>query len=178
VNEETVMPHRERRSERGVVMFITVLLLAMMGGLGLAALDSATRDRETAGFYNREASAFYAADAGVQHARAVVKQLNSPFDAPAFPVDAAPAQIGDTSLYYAWVSGGGALPSYYGDPAFPVAVRQEGMAQGVCDGDNFQRQALPTLWRINVVGQGPDGATARIEAKEAKCFFGVGGSRY
>ena len=35
-------------------MFITVLLLAMMGGLGLAALDSATRDRDTAGFYNRE----------------------------------------------------------------------------------------------------------------------------
>ena len=36
-----------------------------MGGLGLAALDSATRDRDTAGFYNRETVAFYAADAGV-----------------------------------------------------------------------------------------------------------------
>jgi hypothetical protein len=159
-------------------MFITVLLLAMMGGLGLAALDSATRDRDTAGFYNREAAAFYAADAGVQHARAIVKQLNSPFDDPAFPAQAAAQQIGDSSLYAEHLSGGGALPSYYGDPAYAAGVRQEGIGQGVCEGENFQRQALPTLWRINVVGQGPDGATARIDAKEAKCFFGVGGSRY
>ena len=51
------MQQRERRREQGVVMFITVLLLAMMGGLGLAALDTAARDRDTAGYYNREASA-------------------------------------------------------------------------------------------------------------------------
>lgn len=169
---------RERRREQGVVMFITVLLLAMMGGLGLAALDTATRDRDTAGYYNREASAFYAADAGVQHARAIVKTLNSPYDPVNFPTQAAPQDIGDSSLYYQNLAGGGSLPSYYGDPAFAAGLRQEGMAQGLCEGMNMQRQPLPTLWSINVVGRGPDGATARIEAKEAKCFFGVGGSRY
>ena len=168
----------ERRREQGVVMFITVLLLAMMGGLGLAALDSATRDRDTAGFYNRETASFYASDAGVQHARRVVKDLNSPFDDPVFSDQGNPQELGDSSLYYESLAGGGSLPSYYGDPDFPESIRQEGIGQGLCDGENFQRQALPTLWRINVVGAGPDGSTARIEAKEAKCFFGVGGSRY
>jgi hypothetical protein len=169
---------RERRHEAGVVMFITVLLLAMMGGLGLAALDSASRDRDTAGYYNRETSAFYAADAGVQHARALVKKVTSIGEVPVFPTSAAPQDLGDTSLYYQTVAGGGALPNYYGDPAFPSPVRSEGDAAGAySEGMNFQSKgakAIATLWRINVVGQAPNGETARIEAKEVRFIFGGG----
>lgn len=170
---------QERRRQQGVVMFITVLLLAMMGGLGLAALDSATRDRDTAGYYNRETSAFYAADAGVQHARAIVKKLNSQFDVPVFNDAGNPQTIGDTSAYATFIGGGGSLPAYYGDPAAPSGIEKDTIpGQGVCEGLNFQRQQVPTLWIIRVEGRGPDGTTARIEAKEAKCFYGPGGGRY
>jgi hypothetical protein len=148
---------RDARREQGVVMFITVLLLAMMGGLGLAALDSAARDRDTAGYYNRETSAFYAAEAGVQHARAVIASI-----------EGAPQSIGDTSAYYNIISGGGALPSYYGDPsvAAPIENKDTSVAEGEGFGGKVKR--IETLWQINVVGVSPTGETARIEAKEVK----------
>ena len=170
--------HRERRREQGVVMFITVLLLAMMGGLGLAALDSAARDRDTAGYYNRETSAFYAADAGIQHARALVKKVGSLGETPAFPTSADPQEIGDNALYAKAIGGGGSLPSYYGDPSFPNPVRSEGDSAGqYTEGMNLQSKgakAIATLWQINVVGQAPNGETARAEAKEVKFIFGGG----
>ena len=159
-------------------MFVTVLLLAMMGGLGLAALDAASRDRDSAGYYNRETSAFYAADAGVQHARAEIKKLTSISQVPNFPTQAAPQTIGDTSLYALSLANGGTLPSYYGDPAFANAIHTDGSNAGVySEGMNLQAKgakAVATLWQINVVGQAPNGETARIEAKEVRFIFGGG----
>ena len=35
-------------------------------------------------------------------------------------------------------------------------------------------KAMATLWTINVIGQGPDGASAKLEAKEVKFIFGGG----
>jgi hypothetical protein len=169
--------HSERRREQGVVMFLTVLLLALMGGLGLAALDSASRDRDSAGYYNREAAAFYAAEAGIAHARAIIKNdVGSTGDTPAFPTAGAPQNI---------VGGGGggvvspgATPpaAYYGDPSVPAPIRCENdeSAGQYNEGMNLQSKgakALATLWTINVAGRGPDGATSRIEAKEVKFFF-------
>jgi Tfp pilus assembly protein PilX len=171
---------RERRREQGMVMFITILLLAMMGGLGLAALDSAAHDRDTAGYYNRETAAFYAADAGVQHARAVVKTITSPTDTPAFPKQNAPQKLGDTSLYSKYTAADGTVgqPSYYGDPAFANAIHSDGDSAGqYSEGMNLQSKgakAVATLWQINVVGQGSDGQTARLEAKEVRFLFGGG----
>jgi hypothetical protein len=161
---------RDRRREQGVVMFITVLLLAMMGGLGLAALDSAARDRDTAGYYNRETAAFYAADAGVQHARALVKKVASPSDVPDFPTEAAPQSIGDTSAYYNFISAGGSLPTYYGDPSAPATfeLKDTSIAEGESFGGKSKRTVM--LWKIHVVGQSPSGERARIQAMEAKLF--------
>jgi Tfp pilus assembly protein PilX len=161
---------RQHRREQGVVMFITVLLLAMMGGLGLAALDAATRDRDTAGYYNREASAFYAADAGVQHARAVIANIQSPDETPNFPAAGNPQKIGDTSAYASYIAGNGDLPQYYGDPDVTKAI--ENTDTSIAEGEGFggKTKRILTLWRLNIVGQGPSGETARIEAKEAKLF--------
>jgi hypothetical protein len=162
-------------------MFITVLLLAMMGGLGLAALDAATRDRDAAGYYNRETAAFYAAEAGVAHARAIIRGVASTDELPAFPTEAAPQTMGDTSLYPngAGASGNGnALPIYYGDPAFANPIHSDGDSAGqYSEGMNLQSKgakAMATLWTINVEGETPDGASARIEAKEVKFIFGGG----
>ena len=169
---------REHRREQGVVMFITILLLVMMGGLGLAALDSASHDRDTAGYYNRETAAFFAADAGVQHARALVKGVTAVTDTPAFPTQGAPQTIGDTTLYAQSLPNGGSLPSFYGDPAFAKPVRSDGNSAGnYTEGMNLQAKgakAVATLWQINVVGRAANGETTRIEAKEVKFIFGGG----
>ena len=43
---------------------IAVLLLAMLGVIGLASMETVTRDRQVAGFQNRGRVALYAAEAG------------------------------------------------------------------------------------------------------------------
>lgn len=162
-------------------MFITVLLLALMGGLGLAALDAASRDRDSAGYYNRENAAFYAAEAGIAHARAIIRGVGSTDEKPAFPAQNAPQTLGDTALYPNGTAGGNnphALPIYYGDPAVPDPIRSDGDSAGqYSEGMNLQSKgakAMATLWTINVKGESPDGASARIEAKEVKFIFGGG----
>jgi hypothetical protein len=162
-------------------MFITVLLLALMGGLGLAALDAASRDRDSAGFYNRENVAFYAAEAGIAHARAIIRSVESTNETPAFPTEAAPQALGDTSLYPNGVITGGSgfpRPVYYGDPDVPNPISSNGDAAGqYSEGMNLQSKgakAMATLWTLNVKGESPDGASARIEAKEVKFLFGGG----
>ena len=167
----------QRRREQGVVMFLTVLLLALMGGLALAALDSATRDRDSAGYYNRETSAFYAAEAGVAHARAIIRGVGSTDELPAFPTQAAPQSVvGGSGGSVA--SNGQPAAIYYGDPVVPNPIRSEGDSAGqYSEGMNLQSKgakAMATLWTINVAGNGPDGARARIEAKEVKFIFGGG----
>jgi len=167
----------ERRREQGVVMFLTVLLLAMMGGLGLAALDAASRDRDSAGYYNRETAAFYAAEAGIAHARAIIRGVASTDELPAFPTEGAPQNIVG--------NGGGVVPTYglppalyYGDPDFPNPIRSDGDSAGqYSEGMNLQSKgakAMATLWTINVTGNGPDGAATKLEAKEVKFIFGGG----
>ena len=168
----------ERRREEGVVMFLTVLLLALMGGLGLAALDSATRDRDSAGYYNREAAAFYAAEAGIAHARAIIRGVASTDELPAFPTQAAPQSIVGGSGGGVVASNGLPAAAYYGDPDVANPIRSDGDSAGqYSEGMNLQSKgakAMATLWTLNVVGNGPDGATARIEAKEVKFIFGGG----
>jgi len=168
---------RERRHERGVVMFVTILLLAMMGGLGLAALDAATRDRDTAGYYQKEAAAFYAADAGIEHGRALVRDVTSPYETPTFPVSTNMARLGDGAMY-SHLGGTPAVPGYYGDPDFADPVRPDGNSAGMySEGMNLQSKgakAVAALFQINVVGQGSDGETAKLEAKEIKFIFGGG----
>jgi Tfp pilus assembly protein PilX len=163
-----------------MVMFITVLLLALMGGLGLAALDAASRDRDSAGYYNRESSAFYAAEAGIAHARAIIRGVGSTEETPAFPAQNAPQALGDTSLYPFGTGGNNpnARPIYYGDPAVANPIRSDGDSAGqYSEGMNLQSKgakAMATLWTINVKGESVDGASARIEAKEVKFIFGGG----
>jgi Tfp pilus assembly protein PilX len=162
-------------------MFRTVLLLALMGGLGLAALDSASRDRDSAGYYGRETAAFFAADAGIAHARAIIKNdVDSPSDTPAFATEGAPQSIVGGSGGGVVTPSGTTLPpaTYYGDPSVvdPIRLDEEGgSVPGVySEGMNLQMKnpkAKFTLWKINVTGRGPDGASSRIEAKEVKIFL-------
>lgn len=158
------MEPRIAKREQGAAMFIAVLLLILMGALGLIALDTATEDRRIAGFQNRSASAFAAAEAGVAHAAELAKQN----------ITNVPTQnLSDATVY----DREGALPSYRADPnPLPVGVNPNGIvsagfgaAEGVApDAGGGWKTGK---WRINVEGRSPANAagmdgrmsTSRIE---------------
>lgn len=165
------------RREAGAALFVAVLMLALMGALGIAAMDSVTRDRQAAGFYNRSSSAFYAAEAAASAARSRIRYVTSRSDDPMspmppnvmtpFPTQAAPQVMGDTALYDREAQ----LPIYHADPAVGNPIRYVQDAGLYQMGGNLQlkgQKFTNTLWQINVEGQSADGSTARIEVMETK----------
>jgi hypothetical protein len=164
----TPVLHQRHRREQGAALFVAVLMLALMGALGIAAMEAVTRDREAAGFYNRNKSAFYAAEAGASHGRSLVRTVTARTDLPGpFPTQGVPRPMGDVALYDRETQ----LPVYYGDPAFanPIRYVQEGGLYAA--GGNLQlkgQKFTNTLWQINVEGMSPDGSTSRVEVMETK----------
>jgi hypothetical protein len=150
-------PHQE-----GAALFVSVLILALMGALGIMAFNTVLVDRQVAGFQNRAKTAFYAAEAAASEGRSLVRTVGSRTETP--PLN--PRALGDTGLY----DREGALPSYSGDPAFPNPIRYIGDGR-MAGGANLQMRGqkfVNTLWQINVQGQSPDGSTTRIEVVETK----------
>jgi hypothetical protein len=165
----------EHRRERGMILFVAVLLLALMGAMAISGLDSAARDQQAAGYYNRSNTALFAAEAGVQAAVALVDQ-NATTPCPgtlAFATQGSPVLLGDTPT---WLQYGG-QPRYYGDPTAGanaiacVATRQRA-------GGSMSVLATETVadWRIYVVGESPDGSRARLEVMHEVVMPGGGGS--
>jgi hypothetical protein len=151
-----------RRREQGVILFVAVLILALMGALAIASLESASRDQQAAGYYNRSNTALFAAEAGVAAAIAMIEQPTKPAcpGVIAFSTLGLPSYIGDATM---WLSFGG-QPKYYGDPAVANAVQcvgtrtRPGGSMSVTGGSEIVED-----WRIYVVGESPDGSRARVE---------------
>jgi hypothetical protein len=149
-------------------MFVAVLMLVLMGALGLAAMETVNRDRQVAGFQNRNRAAFYAAEAGGAQGRALVRTVDSRTDTPVL----AATFLGDAALYDRETQ----LPQFYGDPAFAPNFVRYANDGGVAGGMNLgsKTKFVNTLWQINVVGQSPNalgagqGSTARLEVVETK----------
>ena len=70
---EATRVQTDRKRESGAALLVAVLLLAMLGVIGLASMETVTRDRQVAGFQNRARVALYAADAGVAHAVGIIR---------------------------------------------------------------------------------------------------------
>ena len=184
IEKERIMQQRSRKHESGVAMFVAVMLLALLGAMGVASMNSVNRDRQVAGFQNRSNNAFYAAEAGAAHARNLVRQnAESRLSVINLPNN----NLGDAALYNYETQ----LPQYYADPAL-AAVNPTGITYQGDGGDSegMQEQEggvkfVDTLWRINVVGQSPSalgasidsrGSTARIEVIQSKVM--AGGASY
>jgi Tfp pilus assembly protein PilX len=156
-----------RRDEAGLALFVTVLMLILMAGIAMAALDTISGDRQVAGLQNRSRSAFYAAEAAIAEARSLVRNVSSRTSVPTFYDKTTPKMLGDTALY----DREGSLPRFYGDPDYAEPIRYAGESAGTGEGMNLsvQGQRLSsTLWQINVVGESAGGSKARIEVVEAK----------
>jgi len=152
---------RNLRREGGSALLVSVMVLVLMGLVGLAALDTATRDRQTAGLQTRARAAFYAADAGFATGLNLVRSSDERSDKP----NIATTQIGEAAVYAVY----GGRPSYRGDPdaADPVVYVMDG---GCAAGMSLQVpcQFVETLWRIRVQGDTPGGNSARIDASAKK----------
>ena len=176
-----------RKREAGAALLIAVLLLAMLGVIGLASMETVTRDRQVAGFQNRARVALYAADAGVAHAvgiiRAQAQSLASGGEAalenfnPAFPGKGGVAMQTLGSDFPAPGS-----PSYGMDPnasdptnalAAAQAIRYIGRGQPcpgwIMSGESGAVQWREAIWDIRVVGSAPGGGDVAIQATGANC---------
>jgi hypothetical protein len=152
-----------RHRQQGIILFVAVLMLALMGALAISSLDSAARDQQSAGYYNRSNTALFAAEAGVSAAKAhiISNACACPCVLPWAPSTASPVYVGDTS---AWSYFGG-LPRYYADPLAtnPIeCVGKRKMAGGSLNIGTSTAQWLGQ-WQIRVVGQSPDGSLSRLE---------------
>lgn len=145
----TIQPSR---SERGSALFVAMLMLALMGVIGLAALETVSTDQQVAGFLNRKRIAFYAAEAGLAEALDTFAAGGEP--------DVVAKDIGDTGIYpYG-------QPSYALDPTAADPVEDLGI--GTTSGMNLAIGGggptfLIRYYRIRVQGQAPGGSIARLE---------------
>lgn len=142
------------RHEQGSALIVAVMMLALMGVVGLAAMDAVTQDRQSAGFQTRHRQAFYAAEAGASTALNLIRTASNRFNPPTI----SSTNLGNVNDYVV------AQPSFRADPAFasPVRmVRDEPMA-----GMGLNSGFRVMYWVANVEGVGPAGGTARIEVSK------------
>jgi len=147
------MPHPARRSEAGVALLASVLLLLMLASIGLASLNVVERDQQVAGYLNRKAAALHAADAAVAKALETMDATGTP----SVPV----TSLGDSTLYPQ------GQPSYRQDPQSANPIENVGTGNvggmGLQVGANGAAQFQVRYWKIRVQGEAPGGSIARVE---------------
>jgi len=142
-----------RKHQRGSALLIVMLVMAMMGIIGFAALESVTRDQRVAGFLKRKKIAFFAAEAGVSSALYALRTNGDP--------TFAQSTVGSTS----WFQHG--LPTFSMDSSGGAASTPLG--PGKLEGYNMQlKQGGVTqfgleLWEVNVKGEAIGGTISRIQ---------------
>ncbi len=192
-NGFTGTAHGERRGEGGFALLITVLMLALIGIIGLASMDTVTRDRQVAGYHSRAQPTLYAADAGVAFGMGLIRE-----DAPQLAAEGGEAALMDynpsagappdfPNLANAQSLGDDfpapGSPRFYMDPnarnpndlpAPPQAVRYIGKGErctfGIMD---WRENQTPNwhwaLWDLRVRADSPGGADVNVQATGANC---------
>jgi len=144
----------DRRREAGSALLVTVMLLVMLGLVGLAALNTTTRDQQVAGFQNRKRIALYAAEAGISEALETLTTTQTP--------SVTTTSIGDTTLYPH------GRPLYRPDPSVPNAVENLGTAPFPGMALNIGAGGTPTYqmnyWRVHVEGLAAGGSRTRLQS--------------
>ena len=145
-----------RKAESGAALIMTIVLLVLMGLIGLAAMETVTRDRQVAGFQTQSRMALYAAEAGLSDAKERLTTDPNAYDQTAvipFPNCVAPIPISDAPTYAAPYLG---QPSYCGDPTIGATppIQYVGTQQVSINMDQTLPQEVYWLFRIRVQGQG------------------------
>ncbi|MBJ19943.1 MAG: hypothetical protein GY910_27200 [bacterium] len=158
---------RTRKREGGMALVLSVLLLIAVSGLAISTMQTAASDGTVAGFQNQDLVAFYAAEAGIADARAVIRNMGGRDQVPDYPADfpnvATPVTLSQSSEFV-----GGDQPAYFADPSPPMAAPIMYVGEGAqcTEGCNMTINGTTynhTKWQINVVGQSPSGDQKRLE---------------
>jgi hypothetical protein len=166
--QSEVIPIHNKR-EDGVALMLAVLLLIAVSGIALSTMQTAASDGTVAGFQNQEQIAFYAAEAGISDARAVIRKMGERTQLPVYPGDfpnqANPTRISTPSEFQS-----GVQPTYYADPNPPGGgvepIGYIGEGAPCTEGCNMILGGLRynhTKWQVNVIGESPSGDQKRIE---------------
>ena len=146
------MMRHSRKRQQGSALIIVMLIMALMGIIGFAALEAVTRDQRVAGFMKRKKVAFFAAEAGVSAALYALRTTEEP--------DFASSTIGDAS----WFTQG--LPTYSLDTG--GGASSTNLGTGAIPGMNLQIQSQNSAkftiryWEVNVKGEAFGGTISRI----------------
>jgi len=156
-----------KKREQGVALMLSILLLMAVSGLALSTMQTAASDGTVAGFQNQETIAFYAAEAGIADARAVIRNMGERAQVPNYPAEF-PDASNPAHLSAAVEFGGANQPIYYADPNPPAAapIMYIGEGEQCTEGCNMTLGGLKynhTKWQVNVVGQSPSGDQKRLE---------------
>jgi len=151
--------HRYGRRESGAALLVAVMMLALMGLIGFASLDTVMRDRQVAGNTSRIQSALYAADAGVADALEVLRtEVTTSALAPGDCLTGTVPSV--------------ALPngtSYGPDTTAPNQICMLASAEPCIEDTSLELNFFYTVWDIRTEGQAPGGANARVQATAGRC---------
>ena len=141
-----------RKRQQGSALLIVMLVMAMMGIIGFAALEAVTRDQRVAGFMKRKKIAFFSAEAGVSAALHALRTTQEP--------DFAPSAVGDSS----WFAQG--LPTYSLDTSAGASSTNLGSAalpgMNMQIGQNNSPKFTIRYWEVKVKGEAFGGTISRI----------------
>lgn len=155
---------RARRNERGAALLVAMLLMALMGIIGFASLDTVMRDRQMSGNHSLSQAALYAADAGISAALDVVR--TEVVTASLAPGDCLSGEIPSVTL---------PNNARFGPDTTATASQicmlasAEPCAQIDASIEQGQPVFLNTVWNLRSEGNAPGGATARVQATVARC---------
>jgi hypothetical protein len=148
------MMRHSRKRQQGSALLIVMLVMAMMGIIGFAALEAVTRDQRVAGFMKRKKIAFFAAEAGVSAALHVLRITLEP------PNWLDPITVGHSS----WFQHG--LPTYSLDASAGTSTADLGNAglpgMNMNIGQNNSPKFTIRYWEVNVKGEAFGGTVSRI----------------
>lgn len=144
------MSERKRR-ESGMVLIVAMVMLAVMGIVGVAALDTVSLDQQAAGYQSRKRVSFYAAEAGVAEGLATLRSNGTP--------TVTSTDLGDPAAYP------------HGQPGYALAAgttieklgssSMNGMAMNIDQGGAATYQV--DYWRFEIAGQDASGTTSKVE---------------
>ncbi len=152
------MMHRNRRQEAGVAMILTILLLLLISGIGIAAIEHAGDESVMAGSSRRWTRTFFAADAGIQMAISQISQ--DPPNLTQFNFT-----IGNNTAVFSGTMAGGIAPL----ESVGVGAPPDGYSLNL--GSGFQSR----LYKANATARNGTTAAVELEAKFAKLDSGGGG---
>jgi len=167
------MTRDSNKRREGVALMLAVIVLALLGMVGLASLDTVMRDRQVAGYLSRSRTALYAAEAGVAQATGVVRAGSQALAAQG----GGALEDWDPPFPATTLGSGSFQPQFYADPDAPKPIRYVAPSQPCWNGNVAGAMSMnqggvqwrEALWHVRVKGDTPDGAAVALGAVVTSC---------